>query len=48
VLVLSADGAAFLTMRSYLSTARKQGVNPFAVLRRLLEGHPWLSAPAGS
>ena len=35
------DGAAaFLTVRSYLSTARKHGVNPLAVLRQLFEGHP--------
>src|SRR6266536_1965971 len=41
------DGAqAFLTVRSYLSTARKHGVNPLAALRRLLEGDPWLPAPA--
>jgi len=41
------DGAqAFLTVRSYLSTARKHGVNPLAALRRLFEGDPWLPAPA--
>jgi hypothetical protein len=37
---------AFLTVRSYLSTARKQGPNPLAVLRRRFQGHPWLPAPA--
>ena len=41
------DGAqAFLTVRSYISTARKHGVNPLAALRRLFEGDPWLPAPA--
>jgi transposase len=41
------DGAqAFLTMRSYVSTARKHGVNPLAALRRLFEGNPWMPAPA--
>jgi transposase len=43
------DGAAaFLTVRSYLSTARKHGSNPLAVLRQLFQGHPWLPAPTGS
>jgi hypothetical protein len=43
------DGAAaFLTVRSYLSTARKHGMNPLAVLRQLFQGHPWLPAPAES
>jgi transposase/uncharacterized coiled-coil protein SlyX len=42
------DGAAaFLTLRSYLSTARKHGMNPLAVLRQLFQGHPWLPSPAG-
>jgi transposase len=41
------DGAeAFLAVRSYLSTARKQGLDPLAMLRRLFQGHPWLPAPA--
>jgi transposase len=41
------DGAqAFLTVRSYVATARKHGVNPLAALRRLFEGHPWMPAPA--
>jgi transposase len=39
---------AFLTVRSYVATARKQGMNPLAVLHQLFEGHPWLPAPAGS
>ena len=43
-----AGAAAFLALRSYLSTARKHGMNPLAVLRELFQGHPWLPAPAGS
>jgi transposase len=40
------DGAAaFLTVRSYLSTARKRGMNPLAVLCQLFQGRPWLPAP---
>ena len=40
------DGAAaFLTVRSYLSTARKHGMNPLAVLCQLFQGRPWLPAP---
>ena len=35
---------AFLTLRSYVSTARKQGRNPLAVLRQLFQGNPWLPA----
>jgi hypothetical protein len=35
------DGAqAFLTVRSYVSTARKHGINPLVALRRLFEGNP--------
>jgi transposase len=41
------DGAqAFLTVRSYVATARKHGVNPLAALRRLFEGDPWMPVPA--
>lgn len=41
------DGAqAFLTMRSYISTARKHGINPLAALRQLFEGDPWMPASA--
>jgi len=41
------DGAqAFLTVRSYVSTARKHGINPLAALRRLFEGDPWMPTPA--
>jgi hypothetical protein len=39
---------AFLTVRSYLSTARKQGLHPLDVLRRLFNGNPWLPASAGN
>ena len=38
---------AFLAVRSYLATARKQGMNPLSVLRRRFDGHPWLPALAG-
>lgn len=41
-----AGAEAFLVVRSYLSTAGKQGMNPLDVLRRLVEGNPWLPAPA--
>jgi transposase len=37
---------AFLTLRSYISTARKQGMNPLVVLGQLFAGRPWLPAPA--
>lgn len=41
------EGAeAFLTVRSYLSTARKQGQNAMTVLRDLFNDNPWLPAPA--
>jgi transposase len=41
------DGAqAFLTVRSYVATARKHGINLLVVLRRLFEGDPWMPAPA--
>ncbi|MGH2836580.1 MAG: IS66 family transposase, partial [Solirubrobacteraceae bacterium] len=36
----------FLAIRSYLSTARKQGLRPVDVLCRLTAGEPWLPAPA--
>jgi transposase len=38
--------AAFLALRSCVSTARKQGLNPVVVLWQLFEGRPWLPAPA--
>ena len=37
---------AFLTVRGYVSTARKPGMNPLAVLRQLFRGNPWFPAPA--
>jgi transposase len=43
-----AGAQAFLALRGYVSTARKQGLNPLAVLRQLFEGHPWLPARVGS
>ena len=43
-----AGAEAFLALRSYVSTARKQAMNPLAVLRQLFEGRPWLLAPVGS
>ena len=37
----------YLTIRSYVSTARKQGVNALGALRNLYEGNAWMSvAPA--
>ena len=41
-----AGAAAFLALRGYVSTARKQGLNPLVVLWQLFEGRPWLPAPA--
>jgi transposase len=43
-----AGAEAFLALRSYIFTARKQGHNPLAVLRLLFEGHPWLPTPTGT
>jgi hypothetical protein len=43
-----AGAEAFLALRGYVSTARKQGMNPLAVLRQLVENRPWLPAPVGS
>ncbi len=43
------DGAAaFLTVRSYIATARKHGHNPLDALRRLFDEHPWLPLPAAT
>jgi transposase len=42
-----AGAEAFLALRSYISTARKQGMNPLAVLRQLFQGQAWLPTPAG-
>jgi transposase len=41
-----AGAQAFLTVRSYIATARKHGVNPLHALRQLFQGNPWLPAPA--
>lgn len=35
---------AFVRLRSYLSTARKQGQSAHAALRTLQEGNPWTPA----
>jgi hypothetical protein len=43
-----AGAQAFLTVRSYLSTARKHEMNPLAVLRQLFQANPWLPAPVGA
>jgi transposase len=43
-----AGAEAFLTVRSYISTARKHEVDVLGVLRRLFEGNPWLPIPAGT
>lgn len=43
----TAGAQTFAALRSYLSTATKQGHNLLTVLRDLHEGHPWLpTAPA--
>jgi transposase len=36
----------FLTIRSYLSTARKHGISALAALDALTARTPWLPAPA--
>ena len=44
----SMDGArAFLAVRSYLATARKQGQGMLDVLTAAFEGRPWMPAAAG-
>jgi transposase len=40
-----AGAEAFLTIRSYVSTARKQGLSVLGVLRCLFESNPWLPIP---
>jgi hypothetical protein len=40
-----AGAEAFLTIRSYISTARKQGLSVLGVLRCLFESNPWLPIP---
>jgi len=37
----------FLAIRSYLSTARKQGHRPLEVLGKLAAGEPWIPSDAG-
>lgn len=37
----------FLALRSYLSTAKKQGLTPAEALIRLTAGRPWLPLAAG-
>jgi hypothetical protein len=43
-----AGAEAFLTVRSYISTARKHEVEVLGALRRLFKGNPWLPVPAGT
>jgi transposase len=40
-----AGAEAFLALRSYVSTERKQAMNPLTVRRQLVESRPWLPAP---
>ena len=40
-------GKAFMAVRSYIATARKQGINVLHALRRAFEGDPWLPAATG-
>jgi len=40
-----AGAEAFCRLRSYLSTARKQGQTGFTALRMLADGNPWMPAP---
>ncbi len=42
-----AGAEAFARLRSYLSTAGKQGQSAFTVLRMLHAGSPWIPATAG-
>ena len=41
-----AGATNYLTIRSYVSTARKQGLNVLDALRDLFEGHPFMSGVA--
>jgi hypothetical protein len=43
-----AGAEAFLALRSYVSTVRKHGMNPLAVLRQLVESRPGYQPPVGS
>ncbi len=40
------EAERFLAIRSYISTARKQGQRPIEVLTALAAGQPWRPAPA--
>lgn len=42
-----AGAETFVRLRSYLSTARKQGQSPHAAMRTLYDGNPWTPAIAG-
>jgi hypothetical protein len=45
----STEGAeAFLALRSYLSTAAKQGMNRLEALQRLFNGDTWMPAASGA
>ncbi len=44
----AAGSEAFLAIRGYISTARKQRVGVLAALRRVVQGNPWVPAAAGS
>ena len=41
-----AGAANYLTIRSYVSTVRKQGINVLTALRELFEGKPFLPSVA--
>jgi transposase len=41
-----AGAQAFCRLRSYLSSARKQGQSVFGVLRMLHAGNPWMPVTA--
>ena len=43
----TAGAERFLAIRSYLSTARKQGLRPIEVLMALAAGRPWVPLAAG-
>ncbi len=43
----TAGAERFLTIRSYLSTARKHGKRPLEVLTELTAGRPWVPMAAG-
>jgi transposase len=44
----TSEGAnRFLAIRSYISTAKKQGLRPVEALTKLTAGRPWVSMAAG-